>query len=217
MKRNNSFNRHSFFFRTKAQFRHLQAYAGLLSDAATKTYKLPPRQAFGPAYAHVESVAWEMTNIRDKMPKEKPGKKKYIATLVVSKRLEALLDDNQIAEDVDRLIQLEPVPSTPNKPKYNEEDITRAPVRLKGPMHFRKLVSLLNAEYGNGNWHLRGAKKILAKLEEAERIRVNGNKYNTPVGKQVQEILDGGLKVDVVVTSKVDNLKPLLFKIQLMS
>lgn len=217
MKRNNGYNRYSFFFRTKAQFRQLQAYAGLMNDAAIKKYNMPPRQVFGPSHIHTESVAWNIDNIKDKIPKERIGRKKYIATVIINKRFDSLLDNNQIVEDVVNLVGLESVPASPNKPKYNEEDITREPVRLKNAQHFKKLVSLLNAEYGNGKWHIRGAKKILSKLNEADRIRVNGNKYNSPVTNQVREILDKGLKVDVVVTSKVDNLKTLLFKIQLMS
>lgn len=205
-----------FYFRSREQMQSVYAFAGKVDEDASPKYRLPRRGVFDPAYIIVESAVWNRQATNRKMPVSKPGKKKYIGTLNVAGDLMEAYPT--LEEDFFTEADVVPIPKPDTTPKYSEDEITRTTIRLKNVKHFRKVTSVLNKEYGHGNWHFRGARKIISKLRKAENWLEHGNSmFGTQATPEIKEIARKGLKVDVVVTDKVTNLRPLLFKVQLMS
>ena len=206
----------AFFYRTKEQYEKAQEYVRTLSDEAVQKFGVRPRAIFAPDYITLKSNAHGISQIRNKIPKERPGKKKYTATIGFNTRLyDKFAADRDMRAELVAVTGVELISNKSCEPKLNAEDVTEAFVRLKNQKHFGKLVSLMNAEYGHGNWQLRNAKKILAKLRDAEHVATSSFAGdNRGLAKEINE---KGLRVKVVVTSKVDNLDRLLFKLQLMT
>jgi hypothetical protein len=74
---------------------------------------------------------------------------------------------------------------------------------------------MLNKDYGNGNWHLRGQRRVLRKLREIESVRMYPNIM--PRGNLItQEHVDKGIIVDVCVVGDAPTLERKLFKLELM-
>ena len=204
------------FFRTRDEYKLADSYANRISDYAESKHGMTTRP-LGPQYVTIQSAAVTvaMGRIMRNIPKSRPGKKKYMATIGIAEQLYAdARKDMDFEKDLTEL-GLEIVPKGQNKPKYKEEDITRETIRLKTAKHFKKVTSELNREYGHGNWHIRGARKIYHKLTAADYAREGGVPPFSPDREMIEKIVANGLKVDIIVTDKVDNLQQLLFKIEL--
>lgn len=168
----------------------------------------------------LKSPQWSIDAIRDKMPKDKLGRKKYLGTLSVPERHLAFLSYN-IEE---KLLELgvELVSRQPNKPRYTDDQLVRATIQIKTVPHFRKITSILNKKYGHGNWHFRNCKNILQKLRKMEAASAGQRAGRFVIHAQplVVDEHKNGLKVDVVVVNTTDNsenLQRYLFQAQLMS
>ena len=207
----------SYFYRTREQFEDLVYIIQELERSAILKKSSGRYGYMSPSYASVKSPDYTNQGIRKRIPKKRPGRKKYTATVGFEEEFYVEKKD-EFEKKIERL-NLEPVSSVPNKPKFNEDELTSEFVVLKSPEHFKKLTSVLNSLYGHGNWHLRGARRILPKLLEAAEIKASvvGGYSVFSHNKHMKEIVENGLKVKVVVHSKVDNLKKALFKIQLMT
>jgi len=206
-----------FYYRTNEDYAAVKEYVGKLNTIAITTYGLSNIPLFSPDYVNVRSYAQTIEGIHKKIPMRRRGKKKYIGTLGIKNSLYGkFTKDRNIEKDLAAIDGIVLIAKEGNQPKLREEDLTREDVRLKSVKHFKKLISLMNKEYGDGNWHLRGAKKIIAKLSNAENIKQFPH-FAHKRTKETDEINEKGLKIQVVVKRKVDNLKPLLFKLQLMT
>lgn len=206
------FIKYAFYFRTRDEFEGVTKLVTEINNALGKspTYGWNSDET-NPAV--INSPAWNMDAIRKSMPKSKPGKKKYIATVGLRPQEQARLtfDIGEALED----LGLELVSKQPNKPKHTKEDLTFGNITFRTVEHFRKVTSMLNDKYGHGNWHYRGSRKIIAKLRHVERFQ-NGNFIFGMPSKKERETLAKGVKVTVAVVGKVETLQPLLFKAQLM-
>lgn len=205
----NKIVKYPFYYRTRDQYEAASMLAREINDAL-----LPPGVSLFEANpASLNSPPWKMRPVRDNMPKSKPGKKKYIATIILQP-----FDRSRLGFNVEeRLVELglEMVSKAPNKPKYTDDDLTFGDITFRTVEHFKKVSSMLDKHYGHGEWHYRGQRKIIAKLRQIERFRGGGFMFGKP-SKKEQELLNRGIKVTVAVVGKVTNLGPLLFKAQLM-
>lgn len=202
--------KYAFYFRTRDQFESVIE----LVDRMNREIGSTRSGLFQTMPAEISSPPWHISEIRNKIPKSKPGRKKYIATIKVNPLEHTRISFN-VAEAVEEL-GLEMVSNAPNKPKYSNDDFTFGSVVMRSPEHFKKVTSMLNKQYGHGNWHYRGVRKILPKLKQIENYRDGTLGMFSKAHKEMQEMASKGLRVDVAVEGKVDNLGPLLFKAQLM-
>lgn len=212
--------KYPFYYRTRNDIKSVvEHFLFIVNSHSPTSY---PRSLMRSDMIKISAPQYANPNIRKKIPLLKPGKKKYIGVANVNRKY---LEFNGI--DIEHELKSLGVElidkNAPNKPKYSDDDLTRESFRLKSCGHFKKLTSIMNKQYGHGNWHLRGARKIYAKLAEADRHRAMApgaaglfGSFGRP--KDItKEIIEKGLKIDVVVVGKVDNLKQTLFKIQLMA
>ena len=167
------FNKHSFFFRTRDQFEAAQDYVKVPNDLSVNKYGMHRTSLFEPDHVgwYCQHRAAEMWK---KVPKTKPGSKKYLVVVRIHKKLEPLLQEDFVEHFCS--LGLVPVPKGNNKPKYTQDDITSVKYRVNSVAHFKQLTKLMNREYGHGQWHLRGHKKIL-RFEKcmATKLRVKIN------------------------------------------
>jgi hypothetical protein len=208
----NRYNKYSFFFRTRKQFEAAEDYVVQLNNLSSSKYGMSNGGFFTP-----DNVGWycqhKVEPLWRKIPKKTPGRKKYLFTMRIDKRLDSKLEEDYIAEMVS--YGMEPADLTPNKPKYKESDLTRVKYRLSTVEHFKKLVKLLNKDYGNGNWHLRGQRKILRKLHEIEMVREHGHLARNK-NQLTPDQIENGLLIDVCVVGEAPTLERKLFKLELM-
>ncbi len=210
MPRKNKGIKYAFYFRTRDQFEMASILAKNLADQAGYSNR---RSLFDSSPINVNCPPWNMEAIRNKIPKSVPGDKKYIATLLIAPEVHPRIniDIKQALMD----LGLELVSKAPNKPKYTNDDLTFGTIIFRTPEHFKKVSGMLDKQYGPGNWHYRGVKKILPKLKHIERFRDGNFIFGSPKKKE-QEMIDKGIKVTVAVVGDKPGLAPFLFKVQLM-
>lgn len=203
--------KYPFFFRTRDQFDRVEDYIRQLNNLSTSKYGIRNGGFFEP-----DNVGWycqhKIEPLWKKVPKSKPGKKKYLMVLRIEKRLHEKLEEDFTKEF--ESYGLVPVTPGDNKPKYTEEDLTRVNYRLDSVAHFKRLTKMLNADYGHNNWHLRGQSKILRKLHEIEMCREHGMLTGRDLVSPEQ--VEKGLTIDVVVVGDAPTLDRKLFMLDLM-
>ena len=206
------YNKHAFFFRTRQQFEKAEAYVDVLNELAVSKYCIVRQSFFAPA-----CVGWYCQHRTEpqwrKVPKKNPTNKKYEFILRILPHLEEKLEEDFVAHL--ESLGFEKKPTENNSPKYTEDDLTKVRYRLDTVAQFKKLCKMLNKDYGNGNWHLRGQRKVLRKLHEIEGMRMHPNLM--PRSRLItQEHVDNGIIVDVCVVGDAPTLERKLFKLELM-
>lgn len=214
-----SVRKFSFYYRNQRQYEAVTAFARKLSDDVSNLTGGHSR--IYDSSINLKSPQWSIDAIRDKMPKDKLGKKKYLGTLSVPERHFVSIPYDIEAKLVELGVEL--VSHQPNKPRYTADQLIRATIQIKTVPHFRKITSILNKKYGHGNWHFRNCKKILQKLRKMEAAASGKSASGFHFQPQTLRAPDeskNGLKVDVVVVNTTDNsenLQRYLFQAQLMS
>ena len=170
---------------------------------------------FGPdpvaIYAHVR----DLDPVWRKVPKRKPGKKKYEVRVNIDK----MLYRSGIGESIESL-GFEPKSAKHNKPRYTEDDLTTENVTIKNMKHFKKLTRMMNKDYGHKGWHLRGVRKPHRKLAAIETAREMGKPFAERLirrGDVTPEEIEKGIDARICVVGDAPTLKRKVFQLELMT
>lgn len=207
-----------YFFRTRDQYDALEEYTDKLNRQAYAAMGKPQRNwgsMFGPDPVSLYCQVRDFDDVWRKMPKRKPGKKRYEVRVCIN---ETLFNDG-IAQSIVSL-GLEPKDMEHNKPRYTEGNLTSERLVVKSTKHFKKLTKLMNRDYGHNNWHLRGARKLYKRLATIETAREMGTPHLERIvrrGDATLEEVQKGIGVNVCVVGDAPTLKRKIFQLELMT
>ena len=197
----------SFFYRTVNEYNSAETLVSEVNGTIRKKI------------GYRDSLAWVQLHTKytlkgprkdTKIPKNKPGKKKYIATIRANKHK---MDELNI--DLKRLLSklnFELVPNVAGTPEYTGETSEKR-IKLMSHTEFRAITSVFNKAFGHGNWRINGPKHLQQTLKNLELTleRPRNNRFNSPF----LDRYGNGVSVKIVIYEPNVDIDKYLFKVKL--
>lgn len=193
------------FFRTRNQLEALKNFSVEINATI--------RQKVGWALTSAVTMTTkysEKTGMFDNIPKNKPGKKKYMAVFHANKE-----KMDRLGIDLERMLSkidgIELVRRGDDGAKYKGEKTT-ATFPLTSEEQFKTIIRDFDNAFGQGNWRMKGPKnmhQLVKRVEEARSTRDNPWLLN-----YVRQYADG-VPVRIIVNQPNVDLNKYLFKVKL--
>jgi len=196
----------AFYFRTQKEFNDMWEAVEKVDHEARTKYN------FGGKIVRVKSrylgnpKADRKENIF--IPYREPSKKKYIGVIVGNKHQlnRADIDPVEIIKEQG----LERVQHADNEATYRGE-LSKCATHLTTHTQLSLLVSMLDTQFGSGNWGIHGPKRLNKKLLEMEKCK---NDYGE--GFMLKRQFPKGIPVEIVVKKEDVDVGKYIFKLALM-
>lgn len=206
----------AFYFRTIDEFNKVYTFIHELNIKTKKKYNMSHYSSVIRAHSRYVTDSRKEGYSSPTIPKKIPSKKKYIGMITANKH--SLVRAEIDIEEILKQLKIELVGHDPGTPKYTGEKSFET-IYIKNYTQFRKIVSVFNKQFGHGNWHIRGPKKLQKQLLQKEQkfsmFGVSQAGATTVLNTGAKKN-DKGIKVTIVVNQPNAAIKKLLFKIALM-
>lgn len=195
----------AFFYRTRKEYDEVAHYVQALNLEKQETTQIRINLLrLHTRYRRNENDAWDA-----KIPKARPGTKKYLAIISGNKRLMKICDvqPEEFLEKMGREI----VSKIPHKSKYDGERTTHSVV-LQTHQEFCTITSVFNKRYGHGNWRIQGPKRLQYILKKIEPSDDEDFFYGGLDMERYKQKYSDGVRVTLVVNEPDANIEKQLFK-----
>ena len=203
-----------FYYRTRNEYHEVQTYMDKLNIEKQSISRLRNKILLS-LHTRYQSKNNDKNWIWDnKVPGNRPGKKKYIGVIMGNCHLMKICDVQP--EKFLQKLGREVVPRISSVSKYDGYKTTH-PITIKTHQEFRTITSVFNKRYGHGNWRIQGPKKLQNKLKQIEPR--DDNPFILYTGdherNHLLSIYPNGIPVKLIVKEPNANIPKQLFKVVL--